>query len=307
MTRISTFSQNQTLLNSLLNGQRRLFESQRQATEFKVASEFRGIADQASTLLGAKSLRSRSDSYVDVGREVERTINTYDVQLTTVVDSARDLRQTIVETLSLNERQDFTQLVEGTFSLVTSALNTNFGGRYLFSGSLTDTKSITVESLEDLVALDDVSEAFANDDLKATARISDSQDITYGLLADEVVGDLFASLKRIGEFNAGPDGPISGALTDAQRAFLDNELVQLDAAIQTAQNAQITNGLNSNRVETTRSAQSDQRDFLDVFVADIEDVNPAEAISRLERDRVALEVSYRAVANISRLSLADFI
>ena len=155
--------------------------------------------------------------------------------------------------------------------------------------------------------MSDASDAFQNDDVKAQAKLSDSFDVTFGQLADEVAGPLFASFKRIAEFNSGPDGPFDGPLNDAQRGFLENELQELETAIQSAHKTEIMNGLNSNKVEDIKNIQKDQSDYLEIFVADIEDVDIAEAITRLNNDQTALQASYQVVGSISRLSLVNFL
>jgi flagellin-like hook-associated protein FlgL len=44
-----------------------------------------------------------------------------------------------------------------------------------------------------------------------------------------------------------------------------------------------------------------------IFISDIEDVNMAEAITRVNNDQTALEVSYKLTAELARLSLLNFI
>ena len=44
-----------------------------------------------------------------------------------------------------------------------------------------------------------------------------------------------------------------------------------------------------------------------IFAADIEDADMGEAISRLQQDDLALDVSFRMLAQLSRVSLLDFI
>lgn len=307
MTRISTFSQSQALLQGLLNNQERIFEAQRQVTTGKISDEFKGIASQTSTLVGARSLKARTDSYVKTAREVELHLDSYDVQISAIMDSARAFKQRMLETLGQEQAVGFSEGVNDVFNQVKNALNFNIGGSYIFSGSRSDQPPLSIDELSELEALSDVSDAFQNDSVKAQAALSDSFEVTFGQLADEVGGALFASFKRIAEFNAGADGPFEGELSDAQRGFLENELQELESAIQAAQKTQIMNGLNGNKVEDIKNIQKDQSDYLEIFVADIEDVDIAEAITRLNNDQTALQASYQVVGSISRLSLVNFL
>ncbi|MEX0300304.1 MAG: flagellin [Kordiimonas sp.] len=47
--------------------------------------------------------------------------------------------------------------------------------------------------------------------------------------------------------------------------------------------------------------------FLETFIADLEDVDIAEAVTRLNNDQVALEASYRSIGSLSQLSLLRFL
>ncbi|MFZ5609679.1 MAG: hypothetical protein ACOY99_08715 [Pseudomonadota bacterium] len=307
MTRVASFAQSQALLQGILNNQSRIFEAQKQVNTGKKTDEFRGIASQTSTLVGAKSLLARTQSYLNAGAEADRTISAYDVQLNFILENARNLRQTVLEAISNNEAVGFGGILGDAFNLITSALNTKVGGKFLFSGSRSDQPAVNTTTLSDLIALPTASDAFDNDQLKASTRVTDGFDLSYGVLAEDIGSGLFASIKRLAEFNAGPGGPIDGALTAAQRTFLEGELQQLDGAIQTAQNQQVLNGLNAKKLGEVLDLQRGQTAFLEVFVADIEDVDIAEAITRLNNDRTALEASYRVVGSVSRLSLVQFL
>jgi len=307
MTRVSSFSQSQALLQGLLENQQRIFEAQRQVTTGKISDEFKGIASETSTLVSAKALKARTDGYVRAANEVNLQVNSYDLQIGAIVDAARNFKQGILESIGQEQAIGFDGQVSDVFNLVKNALNFNANGVYIFSGSRTDTAAVTLDDVTDLAALGDATEAFNNDQVKSQARLSDSFEVSHGQLADDIAGDIFSSLKRIVEFNAGPDGPIDGPLTASQRAFLETELGALETAIQQVQNAQVLNGLNANKIEDIQTIQQQQSDYLEIFIADVEDVDIAEAITRLNNDRTALEASYRVVGSISQLSLVGFI
>lgn len=307
MTRVASFSQSQSLLQGILRNQSSLFEAQKQSTTGKKSDDFAGIANQVSTLVGAKALKARTDSYISSAETISRNLQVYDVQLTAITDTARDARQTITQALAQEEAVGFSTIMGEAYNRIASALNTKVGGSFIFAGSKTDTAPLLATSFADLPALASVADAFANDQIKASARTGDNIETEFGLLADEVADEVLASFKRMAEFEAGPDGPINGKLTANQRAFLENELAMLDAAIADSQNAQVTNGLKATKLDEIKAQHEDQRNFLETFISGIEDVNIAEAISRVQNDLAALEVSFRVVGQISRLSLSDFI
>lgn len=307
MTRVSSFGHNQVMLSQLLNNQSKLFDAQNQVNTGKKTDEFRGLTREAETLLGAKSLKSRTESYMNTLADVQRKLDTNDIYLESVAGAAGDLKQVMVEALGGDQAMSFTESLEQAVSMVLSSLNANVSGTYIFSGQRTDTKPVTADNLTDLVAAPDVASLFQNDDKALRSRVSDNVDIEHGILASDVAEDLLGVLKSIGDFDTGPFGPLDGPLTDAQRTFLETQTTALTAAMDTVQ-AQISrNGLRQQRAESLQQETVGNRDFLEVFISDIEDVDLAEAITRVNNDQTALEASYRVVSQLSRLSLMNFL
>src|SRR5690606_14451144 len=100
---------------------------------------------------------------------------------------------------------------------------------------------------------------------------------------------------------------LDGNLDAAQRSFLEGEIPNLMAAIDKVQARIAENGLRQNRVETVEEDLTASSNFLEIFVSDIEDVNVAEAITRMNADQIALQASYSIISHLSRLSLVNFL
>lgn len=307
MSRVSSFGHHQVMLNALLNNQSKLFSTQKQINTGKKTDEFRGIAGEAQTLLSAKSMKNRTEGYLATLKDVQRKLTTNDINLKAMEQAADDLRQTIVEGMGLEKAVAFDEALQQAVSVILNAINANIDNVYIFGGSRTNTPPVAALTLADLVAAPDAASLFQNDGVQLTSRIGDNVEMTYGVLASDVAVDLLTSLKALADFNAGPDGPIDGPLTPAQRAFLETELANLVAGIDTVRSITAQNGLRQNRAEAMEVNQIETNDFLEVFVSDIEDVNIAEALMRINMDQLALEASYRIMAELGRMSLVNFI
>lgn len=307
MTRVSSFGQNQALLQGILNNQNKLFEAQRQVNTGKQSDEYRGVADQATTLVASKTLFSRTDAYQTIAQEVGRATDVYDIQLGLILEGARDLRQQLLTFVGNNDATGFELIVGENFGLTVDALNTKIGNRYIFGGASASATPVVVESLDQLQGLPAVPDAFTNDPLKASARVSDSVSIEYGLVADELGTDLLQVFRDLADFSDGPSGPLDGEVDVVQADFMTAQIAALDTAIQDIQKFQMLNGLHAQRLDDLTRQQEDQKVFLETFISDIEDVDIAEAISRLNNSQTALEASYRVVSQTVRLSIIDFI
>ena len=308
MTRVSSFGQQQLLLEGIFNNQQKVFTAQQQLTTGNKTDEFRGLAGQATTLASTKGFKSRVESYQATIDTVRGRLDANDVQLQGVLDTARELRENILTVLGQNQAAGFRPLLEESYAFVANSLNANVGGQYLFAGSKVDTPPVNALTLTDLVAAPTVADVFDNDADQYRARVADNVEVTFGVLASDIGQDLFTTIRTIAEFDANiATGPIDGELTAAQRTFLETELANLDAAIDGIQTIQVDNGLTFDRLETIGDQHADTDLFLEVFIADIEEVDTAEAITRLNNDLVALQASYQSVSTLTQLTLLDFI
>ena len=117
--------------------------------------------------------------------------------------------------------------------------------------------------------------------------------------------DIFAAIKNIADFDNLT--PINGQLTSAQNTFLEAQLAVFDAAIEDMRIINSSNGMRFGRADELLEEHQERETFMLNFISDIEDVNMAEAITRVDNDRLALEISYKLTAELSRMSLLNFI
>jgi flagellar hook-associated protein 3 FlgL len=307
MTRVSTFGQNQALLGGINRQQVELDRVQTQISTGKKSENFQGFASEASTLVSARALEARLVAYQKTNQSLNTRLDLTNTQLEQLVSAARDLRQSVLEAVAGQDGSGFGPTLEAQFGQSIAALNSNIGGNFLFSGARTNIAPVSVATLGDLQALPNVTDAFRNDDLRSQARIADNTDIDFGFLADEIGTDLLQAFRTIADYNSGPNGPIAGRLNQTQVDFLQSQLAAIDGAIERIQTAQLENGTYQKRVSELAITMEERADSVKVFISDIEDVDPAEAITRFNADRSALEASFRVLGSLSQLSLTRFL
>jgi len=305
MTRVSSFGQQQVMLNSLLTNQSNLFKDQKQVASGKIHETYKEFTGEVSTLLGSKNLLDRTESYIGAATHVKRNLDVNDLQLGNIIGKAEDIRQSVLESIAQDKTLVLMDTIEEAFSSMVASLNTDIGGVHVFSGGRTDVKAVVGDQLSDLVAAASASDLFQNDQRKAVAKIGKNTNMEYSLLADEVAGGIFAAIKNIGDFDN--ITPISGDLTPAQLTFLESQLVVLDAAIEDLRIVNSSNGMRYGRADELLTEHQSRETFMLNFISDIEDVNMAEAITRVNNDQIALEVSYKLTSELSQLSLLNFI
>lgn len=317
MTRISSAGQTQLLLDTLLRNQERQAKLQRQVATLKVSSDYKGLARDAVTLLGARALEARTEQFLTGNSVLDRRLETYNMSLQRLADIAQSLRQDLISAVETNSAVGLMVKVETGFRDAAAMLNTRIDSQYIFAGSRTDKAPVNIATPAELLALAQTADAFDNNTVKAQARISDNTVKEYGILADDIGTQLLDSFRRIMQFNAGtlpsgagayaPAGAYQNPLTKNQQDFLISELATIQAAFDTLNQEVASNGVNLQLVDQTQERHRDDLLFTRTLINQIENVDPATAVTELNESQLVLEASMQVLASLTRLSLLDFL
>jgi flagellar hook-associated protein 3 FlgL len=305
MTRVATFAQSQSLLASTLRRQSDVADGQLQVTTGKKSTQHAGYAPKVSAITFARAAKANAETYVTTNNQLTTRLDITAQQLTRVYDAAVSVRESLLTAVANGQATAMIASLDADTKSVVDALNGEFDGQYIFGGVRGSEKPVTIAQLSDLVPLTSGADAFQNDSLKASLEVSEGVDVTFGQLADEIGAPLMDSLRRIAQLHAA--SPLQGQLSIAQDAALKAEIQALDAAIAGIVDQQAVLGINARKVDDYAIQAQTRADDLEVFVGDIEDVNMAEALTRLSNDRTALEASYKVTGELAKLSLLNFI
>ncbi len=307
MTRVSTVGQNQLLLVDLLRTQERLVDTQKQITSGKKASDYKTMAPEVATLMGAKNVLGRTEQFIKSNNDLERLLEVQNAAMQGLVDISDELRQLVIGAIDTTSGLALRTRIDDLFATAVSLLNTQDGGRYIFSGTRTDTPPITTTTPTGLegLGLGNELDAFVNNSLKSQAKVDDNLTLTYGVLATDISEDLFEIMQDLMIYETA--NGFSNPLTQAQQTYLIGKITDLDSAFDTLNAAQAKNGSIMTTLEGVLQRHTEDRTFLMGFVADIEDVDLAEAITRFNQQQLALEASYQVFSTLNRITLLDFI
>ncbi len=306
MTRISTLAQQQTVVSQMLRAQTQAADSQRQVATGYKTDRFEGIARDTAALVSARAVESRTLQFIELGQQVSAQVAFQDTSLTAMYDTAKGLRDSLLHSLANNSGRTVAVDLDSAFVSGKAVLNTRYAGKYLFAGSRTDTQPFTAADLSALAAVaTPVADFFQNSQQKAQVRIEQNVVIEHGILANDMGLDMMASIKRIAEHNAAT--PFSQVLTPADRAILQTEITNLDNVLSGIIRLQASNGFVANRIESITTRNEALETVNKQLIADISEVDMAEAISRLNQDKLSVEASYNLIRQISQLSLLDYL
>ncbi len=307
MTRILTAGQSQLLLVDLLRTQEGLLNTQKQITSGRKASDYKGMAPQISTLMGAKNVLARTEQFIQSNKELSRVLETQNAAMQGLVDISGDLRELVIGAIDTTSGLALRTGINDLFDTTVSLLNLQDGGRYIFGGTRTDTPPVATTTPAGLEALGLGNElnAFANNSLKAQAKVDDNLTLTYGVLATDISEDLFEIMQDLMIYES--TNGFSSPLTEAQQSYLTSKIVGLGEAFDTLNSAQAKNGSIMMSLEGVQQRHLEDRTFLKSFVSDIEDADLAEAITRLNQQQLAQEASFQVYSTLNRLTLLDFV
>lgn len=307
MTRVSTFSQGQALLAELMKINARTAVTQNQISTGKTAQHYKDIPSDTEVLLSAKRLLTRTEQYQSSNKEISTRLDMQDLTLGQLATDAQNLRQATLDAISSGSGSGLMESVAGLFQQAVSLLNTQVDGKYVFGGTRTDQPPVTVASLSDLASLPAVSDAFANNSQVPSVEVATGQTMSYGFLADSVGTDLMAAIQRIAQYNAGPNGPFGANLTEAQRTFLTQEVPSLKAAYDNLTAVVSQNGQLQRTLDNIQTQHESSVTRVKTVISDIEDVDMAEAVTRLNMDQTATEATAKMIASMGQLSLLNFL
>ena len=304
MTRVSTSGNFGVMTSNLMRAQVLQNIAGEQVSSQKNANDLKGYAKNAEVLTAMKSAQAKVAGFLDQTTLVSNRLDVQDIGIGQVADATQDARDAIANAIAAGSAETLMQQLNGAFGDVVQGLNSKFNGRYVFAGAKSDTQPTTATSMADLTAAASTAALFQNDQYVTTNRIDDTTTVDTGQLADKLGTGVYNAFKQVQAY-VDANGPFTGKLTTAQSNFLGGLLPTSDSVKTGLTTAQAQNGLNQKRFETAQTELSDQADTLSTMVGGITDVDMAEAITRLESAKLAVQAAAQVFSSLQNSSLLN--
>ncbi len=296
-TRVGDVAQQALLMQALQTTQGRIRETQMAIASGKQERSFDRMAAEVPRLLSTRFDRSLNAGHIRQNEHVIDRMQAMDGALESLGRIAERARTLIVQRLNdgIGEDVPLDAELESMLEEVEARLNTRLDGRYLFAGSRTDSRPVSIPDPPPTTA--DSSLYYAGDDLELVVQAEEGVELAYGIPASNSAFEWLV-----------------GALGLARQAHLANDTGDLESALDNLTTAieRLADlrgdlGAKRDRLEAIVEVQKADQVYFDEMVSDIEDTDLAAALSRLARDRSALEASYLAVTRLSQLSIAEYL
>ncbi len=306
MTRISSAMLNANALQHLQRAQEDMFEAQRQSATQRKADDVKGYGRETKSLVTLQRMQARGESHLQTAQEVNLRLSLQDAQLGQAANVISDLKEKLTSALALNDLSEADSFISNAFSDLKSAFNATHNGKYMFSGTLTETAPIQAASLSELAA-NPLSDAVIQEGKEVDVRIDDARSVRAAPLAKDAAPEIFSILRDLKIFNDSADGPFDGNPTDLQESAIKTALADLETAFTNINTVQAQNGQAMNETDSIIERQQAENDLLENLTADITEVDLAEVAVKLNQAQLQFQASASIFNRIQSLSLVDYL
>ncbi len=298
--RVGTYALHQRTLGDASKVMADLADAQGQLSSGLKTRSYEGIASQTEQLLSLESKLSRADIYQSSNSLALTRINSTSAALDQVIDTATSIKNLIVQRRNgvTGVNLAFGQQLRSYWQALTSQLNSNLEGRYLFSGSSTDTPAVDDTTFPTLVTpgvADDGYYRGSKSDIALQA--DDNTSLTYNVRADdEGFQKIFAGLAMA---NSGDAAKSDDQLAQAFD-FVSQGLTDIIAT-------QATVNANKVTVEQINQRQQSLQVYWKGVKESIVNADMVGISTQVAINQGILQASFQAFAKINSLRLSDFL
>ena len=300
--RIASFTQTGNILNNNLRLQSNYARTQTQVSSGYVSDRYEGLAGDTSRLLNVESDFERITQQTENAQlALDRTEIMYSA-LNSIIEQTQNFASDLQSTVSGFglEGADLQNVAQTRLNSLVGNLNTQLADRFLFAGSATQTAPVDLTGFGGQVyvapgpSVADTTYYQGNDYIQ-NIEASDSFVIDYGVLADDPAFEQIIRAYDLVITNPNDQDTLEEAFRLIQIGYDQSAILQATIA------------QDANTLQQQITANSEDLVLLETQMADIREVDLAEASTRLKQLETQLEASYSVTATLLKLSLADYI
>jgi flagellar hook-associated protein 3 FlgL len=301
MTRIATIPLQQAQAAGMARATGKLNDVITKLSSGKKAPDLAGLGSDAVRSLSTRNMLARQEAQGKAASQLGTTLSLYATNIGAIDESVTSLRTALLTAAGTGDGTGVQGAIAGAFQQVRNALNASDGEVALFAGSQTQGTPFKPVTLADTVGATTAT-AFADDGVRASARVGDAIDVTYGVSARELGGDLLQAFRTLAEA-----GDIGSTPTAAQQVAMQSAAEQIQKALSGVRSIDGENGRKQALLESLGTRAAERSTLLKGVIADAEDADYAQLSTELDQQQQVLKASYSVFSQVSKLSLTDYI
>jgi len=305
--RVGTFASTQLLLSQIQRAESNLNTTDQQVASGKLADNYSGYGDKTALMEAARSSAARADANVASAQQASTRLDLQDSLLSQLGEVAQNVRETLTKAAADQDATSLMTTLQGYFAQAVQILNSKDANGYIFGGDNNQVPPVTVSDLSQLGSMFGVSGAFANGSVKTSVRVGDNETVQVGLLASDIGTQLFSLFQQVQQFDSGFNGPFNAKTSASQQSFLEGT-IQTAANAATGVNAEAAgNGIRYKQVQDSITQLQSTSTVYKGFVSNLEDVDMAQALSKLQQNQVALQAAFQMTSTLNQISLLNYL
>lgn len=302
MTRVANFAQHERNLAHILDAQQRLNDGQLRISSGKKSEHYSGVARDARRIVNVETSHVRTTQFISNNNLVGQRLQTMETNVAQVFDLVTQYKTLIINALNADNASDLAMPIQ-TQSLmdeISALLNVEQDGRFLFSGSRTDTRPVDQGGLPGAYTVPTVNNDsigyYSGDTTNLTIQADENFTVSYGVHAGEQGFE--QAIRAMHMVIIGPPG---------DRATLDDALRVIDQAIDGVSDIRTQIGASRAALENVNGRLDDFLLFSEQTISDLENTDITEVITRMNSDQVAVEASFAVISRLADLTLTRFL
>lgn len=309
--RVTDSLMSQSFLRNLSTNTKNLQKYQEQLSSLKEVNRPSDDPLRVSKILDLNNTIVQNDQYKTTINDAVQWTNVQDSALSSVTKSLQRIKTLIqssaTDTMSHSDRQANKDEIASEIHGVVDALNTNFGGRYVFAGMDTTKAPFKVET-DDAGEITGISYHDGKDDSDVSGNLS--REIAPGVSIElNTDGRVFMN-------EQGTDSPdnLGSFFKDVMQALdaddtekLSGLLDRADQAIENVVSSRAKTGAVFNRLEATLERNDSEKLNLKSMLSENQDIDLAEKYMQFTMEKTAYQASLAMGTQILQTNILDYL
>jgi len=307
---ISTFAQDNLMLQSILQLRNQANDLQAQVSTGLKSQDYSGLGASASQVANLQASVSQHQGYLDTITTVQQRISEQSTALTTIEGIAQKFSQLLPSGAFNASPSSIQTQAQALLQEVGDFLNTSDGSRYLFSGSLTNTAPFNAADLPNPGSLNSSTSQpvpngyYAGNDTAQKAKVDDNVTVSYGVTADNPA---IENIVRVANYLANLPSGSPNSNNPADVSAMNQAATLMNQGVAGLQQVLGTLSLQSSQLQTVQQEHQNFINAAQTNIQNLESVDPATAITQLNAVETDLQASYQTVSTLQQLSLVNYL
>jgi flagellar hook-associated protein 3 FlgL len=298
--RVATFAQSDQMITSALRTQSIMANEQIEESSGVKSEDFAGYGSDTQSIVNLQVSVSRAETYIDAATQADSKVQVMYSAVGSVTDLITNLRSDLsaATTGSSTDTSSLISSAQDMLQEMTSILNTQYDGQYVFSGASTSTAPVDITSFDSGTGSLSTADTsyYQGDDQIASVQVADDQTVDYGVTADNSAFEqVMRVLKYIANSSSMSSSDISSALDLASNALDAVSIVQ----------SKLSDA--SSQIEEASSEQTNYKSYASTLGSDLTSVDVAAVTAQMSTYQSQLTASYAAIAKIDSMNLASYL